>query len=148
MERYMKSMPYNMLRLCIDECEDYHIKGRIYNPTLTNPIYFHDVNEAFLQADHIFNKNGNPLAAQSIRSFQGKEEVSSFRFEPPICIAYRELLNFKGQQITFDILVKSRRKATWQGILFYQGESIVYDTILDLINIILEFIKKEELYKM
>ena len=38
MDRYMRSAPYNMLHICVDVLDQAHIEGRVYNPTLKEPI--------------------------------------------------------------------------------------------------------------
>ena len=38
--------------------------------------------------------------------------------------------------IDFDIVVQSRRQATWQGSLFFDGQEIVFQDVLEMIKII------------
>ena len=40
-----------------------------------------------------------------------------------------------GEQ-DFDIVVQSRRQATWQGSLFFDGQEIVFQDVLEMIKII------------
>ncbi len=43
----------------------------------------------------------------------------------------------KKRKITdFDIVVQSRRQATWQGSLFFDGQEIVFQDVLEMIKII------------
>lgn len=143
MKRYMKSMPYNMIHLCIDRYDGYQISGRAYTPTLDYYIDFADLNELFLKLDHVFDKNGNPVASQSMRSFQKPEKAGKYQASPKVVKDYMELLGESGKELNVDIVVKSRRKSSWQGILFYQEEGVAFDTILELIHKILELFAKD-----
>ena len=142
MDRYTRSMPYNMIHLCIDEFNDYKIKGKAYNPTLQQPIVFDDIDDAFIQLDNVFNKNGNPLASQSIRSFTKKEKEASYQHKPPVYVNYDELLVYTGEVKTLDIVVKSRRKATWQGLVIVEEKTYPFQTLLELMKIITEMIER------
>ncbi len=134
MQRYINDIPFNMIHLCIDESNEYQIKGRAYNSTIENPLYFEDMNDVFLKFDHIFDKNGNPLAWQSHRSFKQQENMTMFCYKPKEVMGYKRLLEYHGKMMTFDIVVKSRMASEWQGILYYQDQAYEYQSIGELIK--------------
>lgn len=136
MDKYVSSMSYNIIHICIDEIEESQIKGYIYNNTLKEPVFFTDIHNLILIADELFDKNGNPQSSQIKRSFQREENKFKFQVKPSINCDCRVFLDKKGEILTFDIVVKSRSNATWQGLLFYQEEEIAFENVLQLINTI------------
>ncbi|MBM6930856.1 hypothetical protein H5999_07300 [[Clostridium] spiroforme] len=69
MDKYIRSMPFNMMHLCIDDYIDYQIIGSLYN-TSSEMMKFSDISDIILEMEHIFNRNGNPQSSQLTRSFQ------------------------------------------------------------------------------
>lgn len=140
MERYMKSSPYNMIHLCIDEFKDLKMYGRAYNNTLDQPISFKDIHEMVLSIDEIFNKNGNPQSSQEKRSFQKEKQSAPYQPKPKMFCEYEEYLDIQGNVETFDIVIKSRRQSSWQGIVFYKDQQDSFENVLELIKKITTFL--------
>lgn len=136
MLQYVKSTPYNMIHICIDEYEDYKMTGVAYNNTIDHPIYFNDIYEVVLQFDDIFNKNGNPLSYNVLRSFQGKKTMGQYQNKPHMFCDYESFLSKNGKIMTCDIVVSSRRRSNWQGYVFAGNQQYAYENIFDLIQII------------
>lgn len=136
MNKYINSIPFNIIRLCVDTFNEYEITGTAYNSTIKSPIPFLDINELFLKFDMMFDKNGNPLASKIIRSF--KNEISQYPYQnkPKTYCSYKTLQEHKGKVSDFDIVVVSRNNSTWQGSLFHKDQEYPYTTILDLIKTI------------
>lgn len=134
MEKYIKSSPHNMIHLCINGVKDYQISGLAYNTTIQDPIQFTDIHDMILSFDKIFDKNGNPQSSHIKRSFQKEEKPSKYQIKPQMLCEYENYLDKKGSIATFDIIVRSRLQSTWQGIIFYQDEVIVFENMLDFIR--------------
>lgn len=140
MERYIRSMPFNMIHLCIDEYKDFHMSGKAYNNTLNQPISFVDIHDMVLSIDEIFNKNGNPQSSQEKRSFQKKKEFYPYQPRPKMNCPYEDYLSIHGDVATFDIVIKSRRQSSWQGIVYYQDYKEEFENVLELIKKITDFL--------
>ncbi|MEJ8736728.1 hypothetical protein WKT02_04630 [Erysipelotrichaceae bacterium HCN-30851] len=140
MDKYINSIPFNIIRLCIDTFNEYEITGTAYNNTTTSPISFLDINDLFLKFDMIFNKNGNPLASKTIRSFKNENNQYPYQNKPKTYCLYQALQEHKGKTADFDVVVVSRNNNTWQGSLFYKNQEYPYTTILDLIKIIIKLL--------
>lgn len=141
MNGYLKSMPFNMIHLCIDEWYT-HQSGDAYNTTLVEPIYFHDILDFILKMDDVFNKNGNPLSSHLSRSFQKQDVLGLYQNHPHIVNDYCQYNHLNGKIGTFDIIVKSRRQSSWQGIIYYGKQQKSFHNILELIFQIDSFLRK------
>lgn len=140
MDNYINNMPFVMIHLCIDEVDNYQIKGTAYNNTVEEPIVFQDIHDMILKVDKIFDKNGNPQSSRMKRSFQKEEKESSYQVNPKTYCEYTDYLDKKGKINTFDILVQSRRHSTWQGSLFYQEQEEKFENILELLKKLATFL--------
>lgn len=112
--------PMNAIRVCIDE-EDGDLKGRIYSKMSRQPLTFHSCTEMFLMADQLFDECGYPQTFQEKRSFQ-EQKLRGRYARPQTRLEDEEILKQSGACRTYDILVQSRRRAGWQGILM--GENV------------------------
>lgn len=136
MNKYINSISFNIIRLCIDTYNGFNITGKAYNNTIQDFIDFHDIYEVILKMDTIFDKNGNPLSSQVRRSFQQETSIYPYQNKPAILFPYETLREHKGVLADFDIVVKARRNSTWQGSIFHENKEYEFNTILDLIKII------------
>lgn len=136
MNKYINSIPFNIIRLCVDTFNEYELTGTAYNNTITSHVPFVDISKLFLKFDMIFDRNGNPLASKIIRSFQEENHQYPYNNKPATYCSYESLQKHKGKIADFDIVVISRNNNTWQGSLFYHDQEYPYYTILDLLKII------------
>lgn len=143
MDRYMRSAPYNMLHICVDVLDQAHIEGRVYNPTLKEPIVFNDINELFLKVDQMYDRNGNPQSSNIKRIFtRVKSHQSSYQRHPKQYEDYEDLLKYQGEVLTFDLVVLTRHMSSWQGYYFYNGEMHEFQEILEIVKFITKLQKK------
>ena len=91
MDKYIRSMSFNMIHLCIDDYENYKIKGRAYNNTRQEVICFNDIDDIFIQFDRIFDDNGQPQASQSSRSFTHPKHLEDISLDPRLIMI---MMNF------------------------------------------------------
>ena len=136
MLKYTKSIPFNMIHVCIDQYDHFQMKGCAYNNTLESPVEFSDIHEIILRFEEVFNKNGNPLSSYSSRSFVKQEEPGRYQNKPEVLYDYDVIAQHRGKIVDFDIVVQSRRPATWQGVLFFDNKEIVFHDVLEMIKII------------
>ena len=136
MLKYAKSIPFNMIHVCIGEYDHFQMKGYAYNITIESPIEFFDIHEIILRFEEVFNKNGNPLSSHLSRSFMKQEAVGRYQNKPEVLCDWETIAKKRGKITDFDIVVQSRRQATWQGSLFFDGQEIVFQDVLEMIKII------------
>lgn len=144
MDKYIKSMPFNMMHLCIDEYQNYQIRGTLYNTSTASGTEFNDINEVILKMDEIFNRNGNPQSSSIRRSFRNNETTAVYQNKPILLCQYEDIMKHQGQYFTMDIVVKSRRQSSWQGIIFFQDCEIIFSTILDMVKHIETILNKHK----
>lgn len=75
---------------------------------------FENCSELFLVADQIFDHCGYPQSFQEKRDFQKKGGPGHYA-RPKVCFGDAQIRSQSGKLKTLDILVKSRRRAGWQG---------------------------------
>lgn len=131
--------PLNGLRLCIDEINGEDVRGSFCSPMDERQITFSGFEEFLLKADRLFNRHGYPQAFLEARSFR-KTETAQNRYGgmPQAVRGYEEMVKHTGRQATFNVIIQSRRRATWQGLVQTgEGETIApYDGVLELIEIL------------
>ena len=110
--------PVNAIRVCIDEC-DGDLKGRIYSKMCAKALMFENCGEMFLRADELFDECGYPQTFQEKRNFL--EQKSPGRYaRPQVRLNDEEIMKQSGRCRTVDIIVQSRRRAGWQGVIMGQ----------------------------
>lgn len=143
MDRYMRSAPYSMIHVCLDDYSDHLFAGRAYNPTIEDPIVFHDINEFFLKVDELFDRNGNPMSGSVKRTFRGEaKRQNSYQRHPELCCSYESLLQYQGEVLTADLVVTTRHSVTWQGFVFYDHQTYPFKDVLEVYRIISNIISK------
>lgn len=110
-----RSFPPNMIRLCIDQYDD-DIKGRMYSKMDAEPLRFENCCEMLLKADAMFDQYGYPQSFFDKKNFiEGREKG---RYVSPKALQSDEMMNSQeGKLCTLDVLIRSRRQASWQGIV-------------------------------
>lgn len=121
--------PPNMIRLCIDGYED-DIRGRMYSKMNKAPIEFDNCCEMFLKADEMFERNGYPQSFCDSRNFitgtvKGHYDLRGIHGEP--LTNDEDLQKQEGQFCTLDVLIRSRRQASWQGIIKTVQNSMIQE---------------------
>ena len=109
--------PANSIRVCVDSDAAQDFRGKFYSKMNREPISFRDFGEMIVLADKLFDKRGYPQTFQEKRSFRSKAPEKGRYAAPEICLEDEEILAQQGGRCTFDILVQSRRRAGWQGVL-------------------------------
>ena len=108
--------PANAVRVCVDQCRDHDVQGRIYSKYLTEPLLFRNCGEMLLKTDYMFDQRGFPQTYQKRRCFRDREE-KEYHAPPDRMVEDELILEKRGSYSTFDVIVQSRKKSSWQGIL-------------------------------
>lgn len=109
--------PANSIRVCVDSDDEDAFRGKFYSKMNRGPVSFRDFGELIVLADKLFDKRGYPQTFQEKRSFRRTAAERVHYAAPEIFLSDEEILGQQGEQRTFDILVQSRRRAGWQGVL-------------------------------
>ena len=107
--------PLNAVRICIDRYRNYDVEGRIYSRLQQEPILFRNCGEMLLKADYIFDERGFPQTFQQRRCF-GENRRVTYRKPRNILPNDASILEQRGSFGTYDVIVRSRKKSSWQGI--------------------------------
>lgn len=115
-ENRIWNAPANAVRICIDRyAED--IGGRIYSRMKPEPLLFGNCCEMLLKTDSMFDEKGYPQAFKEKRNFFEKRPANTYCAVPELLLDKEELCRQRGACGTVDVIVQSRRRAGWQGIM-------------------------------
>lgn len=122
-----QTFPANHIRLCIDEYNG-DIKGRIYNIMNEEAIEFDNCCEMLMKTDALFERVGYPQSFCEERSFlTKKKEKCHYDLPGKALIKDEELEKQSGKLCTLDALIRSRRQASWQGIIKADKDSRLHE---------------------
>lgn len=130
--------PANALRLCIDR-KDEDIHGRLYCMAGEEAVRFDSFITLFMLGEEIFDYLHVPQAYQQKRSFREVEghldSIDWTAWEEPLKIYERH-----GQLATYDIVVQTRKKTSWQGLLKNEEGSVLatFGSDLELLHLLEE----------
>ena len=136
--------PPNAVRICIDNYRNYDIQGRIYSKFRKDSLVFCSVGEMFLKVDDMFDENGFPQNFQERRYFD--ENRKEKRRAVPVVFENDDMiLRQKGGMKTYDIVINSRRKSNWLGIIRKEIgiEDVLFRSEMELLNFIWDDISKK-----
>lgn len=118
--------PPNMIRLCIDGYDD-EIKGRIYSKMCDEPMEFDNCCEMLMKADELFEQIGYPQSFCDSRNFITGTAKGHYELPGQPLINDEVLQKQEGQLCTLDVLIRSRRQASWQGIIKNEHDSPTHE---------------------
>ena len=80
------------------------------------------------------------------RSFQKKAETTSHYKAPKSVVSDEEILEKKGKYFTVDVIVQSRRKAGWQGIVCQPDGRMIdrFESELELLKLLTKLVEKQQ----
>lgn len=141
-QKTIPAFPANAVRVCVDQ-SGADFSGRIYNRMSEEPLVFGNCSEMLLRTDDLFDRCGYPQSFQQKRSFVLSEERQNRYARPQVRMENEEILKQRGAFRTFDIVVRSRRRAGWQGSLkALDGETTEYVSAIQLLMKIEEMLKE------
>lgn len=131
------------LRICIDKRMDAEIAGRIYCKMSTEPIYFSSIADMFLKVDKFFDQKGYPQSFVQKRAFDDGDALSTFGGTPEVFYTDAQMIEFKGERCTLEVMVNSRQHATWQGSIRMEDGAFIadYEGEIELIKYMQKFFR-------
>lgn len=133
-EKKKRILPDNALRFCIDTYEN-DLSGRIYSKIQSQPLVFCNCSEMLIYSDYLLDERGYPQRFFEKRSFFGNQEGEKKGKTVHAYLADKEIEKQRGACGTFDVIIRSRRKAGWQGILCCgNGLFIEFWSEIELLN--------------
>lgn len=123
--------PLNGLRVCVDQFSAYDIAGRVYS-RMAGEMTFSSFSEFLIKTDRIMDERKFPQSFQQKRTFGDKaggqvqpsgEEMSD-----------QEILSQKGKLGSFDLVIQSRKRTTWQGFIRSESGEVTgsFGSVLEL----------------
>lgn len=114
-----RKYPGNLLRVCLDKWSNHEFSGIIYNNCIKTPIPFSDYADFLLRGEALFDSMAFPQAFEESRHFgtSEKQRPSYNWLNRPEGMSDLQISAQTGRAATFNVLVETRRKADWQGIL-------------------------------
>ena len=138
MDNRKRTFPANCIRLCFDGFNTELCEGTICGVTLKEDIPFCGMKELIVKIDNAFNEIGQPQAYQVLRSFGKQDEYQAYKSQPEHFHDSEEIAARQGMSSTFDLIMTSRHRAEWQGILKnIEGENIgSFNSSLECMNLL------------
>lgn len=122
-----KYYPLNAFRICADRI-DSDIAGRVFSPLHAGSISFNGMGELLVKMDALFDKVGYPQAFQDKRSFDsGRERSNLYKGIPDGELKPAEIITQSGNVKTYDVVVNTRKNASWQGTVYGENGSSLGD---------------------
>lgn len=134
----------NRIRVCVDRVFYKGFSGRVYSKLQDEPVLFEHSADLLIKTDEMFDKVGFPQAFQKKRSFHNDKEDVAYSFcpRPELYHTDEEMFSKTGELKTLDVVVVSRMRTSWQGIVFLADGSRVgaFQGELEFLNILLKII--------
>lgn len=123
--------PLNGLRVCVDQFSTYDLSGRVYS-RLAGEMKFSTFSEFLLKADRLMDEKKFPQSFQKKRTFDENMETMSGKFGNEM--SDQEIIEQKGKYRTFDLVIQSRKKTTWQGFIRLESGEFAgeFESVLEL----------------
>ena len=133
----MKSERSFLFRVCVDRTGG----GEFYSMRVARPVRFTDLGDLLIQVERVLERSDYPQAFQRMRRFQGSGAGGDEELEEPM--TWEQVAAAKGTRATFELLVKSRRRSTWQGLVQWDGEAEQsgFATSLEFLRLVEEKLK-------
>ena len=123
--------PLNGLRVCVDQYSAYDLSGRVYS-RLAGEITFSTFSEFLLKADKLMDEKKFPQSFQQKRTFEEAAETAVVSCGSEM--SSEEVVSQKGEKGTFDLVIQSRKKTTWQGFIRLESGEFAgnFESVLEL----------------
>lgn len=135
-----RSFPADTVRVCVEQYGNYDVSGKIFGKKFAGGLDFDNAADLLLKTDLLLDERHRPQAFQQKRSFQKKrrallQEQAGDSDESEETEIFRQ----SGCYGTYDVVIQSRKHASWQGFVRdEQGEFLgEFQSELNLMEIIL-----------
>lgn len=109
--------PANCIRLCFDSYDTDSYEGWICGVALEKQKEFRSMTDLIVHIDDAFNEIGQPQPHLVLRSFYGQDDYQSYVGNPKHYHSSQEIFRKRGKEKTFDLIMTSRCRAEWQGLI-------------------------------
>ena len=118
-EKTDRLYPGNLIRICLERWSNHEFSVKAYNNCIEGALEFSDYSDFLLKAENLFDSMAYPQAFEESRHFgdSGKNYPSFNWNGRPKGMADREIAEKSGTAATFNLVVETRKKSDWQGIL-------------------------------
>lgn len=133
------------LRVCVNTAGDGLMAGQVYSSQINTPLVFTDFGRLLLLLDALMDLQNYPQPFQRKRMFRGRAGIvlPEELLDPPT-FPMPQVLERQGEMATFDIQVRARQNATWQGrFVPRQGEAdtpFLFQSELELIRLVSTYV--------
>ena len=139
-----------MMRAEITYFDDRLIKGRLFSQYLETPYVFTDMLRMIEKMEEIFDSKGFPQMFLKPRSFGG-DGRNSRKNKPVKNYAMKDNNEFENMEgleaskCTFEIAVRFRQNATWQGQIFWTERNLKqnFRSVLEMLRLMDEALIEE-----
>ena len=120
-----------LVRVCVDQTGG----GELYSMRLARPVGFADLGDLLLQVERVLERSNYPQTFLRMRRFQGVAGAAEHAGET---MTWEQVAAASGTRAIFELAVKSRRRATWQGLVQWEGEPacVPFETSLEFFRLV------------
>ena len=114
------------------------IRGLLYSKYLEAPYGFVDLFQMVNKMEEIFDANGFPQAFLSPRTFKGgKAGIKKIKVERNDSMNPEALNENEGKKCTFEVTVRFRQNATWQGQIMWAEKNMKqnFRSVLEMLKL-------------
>jgi len=131
----MRISEFGTIGLCIDECNEETLRGRMIVPVCKEPVEFKSLNKLVALIGEALDKAGVPHAFMEFRVFEKRQKTSSLGEDDQ---ALYEHQSYSGKIATFLIKILYRQNASWQGKVTWveKGKTEKFRSALELFVLI------------
>ena len=132
-------MPNHITRttICVDNVESFDFSGILYNPYMPDAVKFNNSKDIIFSLENFFDEMGFPQKYFELRAFNEKDTTDGAKPAPAIqrYIDNDALKAHTGKVATFEVEVRHRKSATWQGdFRWLEGQfRAVFSSTLELL---------------
>ena len=131
------------IAICVDQCVDRQISGRIYSYYLRRYLPFSCLEEVLMLSDQLFDQLSYPQPSLGPRFFRAVRGKSKQKKGTPMqkkelpAIPMEGTAVRAGEKGTFVVQVMFRQNATWQGTIRWveEGKTQNFRSMLELIHL-------------
>lgn len=128
--------PKDAVRLCLDYRKDEHFEGTLYSCVSTQGFPFSNFTCFIMMTEEILDYLGRPQSFQERRTFNKKKRRLCFdllKIQEDCSFIYEK----SGEAATYDIIVTTRQKSDWQGIVKENSQILgEFKSILELMYLL------------
>lgn len=123
-----------LFRVCVDGGPG----GRVFSRRVREPFSFADLGDLLLKIERLLEVQDYPQAFQAIRTFRPDREKAERTTQlPPDGMPLEAVEGARGERLTFDLQITTRRNATWQGFVHWgDGTKTAFENDLGFLSIV------------